>query len=132
VFEIRILRTPSDKALLRKEQLADGFNFFDPKMVEHRTYVVVLEAGQPVGLAALVESSMRIPGALGVGYVETHRAHRQRGIAKLLVEGLFGYALESGKDIANTEYEPDGLKWLKPLMQSAAQRSHQVRLFERT
>jgi GNAT superfamily N-acetyltransferase len=131
MFDTCILRDAADKALLRHQDLDDAFQFFDRERIPHRTYVAVLEEGRVVGLAALLESSGRHPGALGVGFIETHAHHRQRGIGKLLVEGLFQFARQEGKAIANTEYEPDGERYLKHLMAAAAQRYPDVTLFER-
>ncbi len=131
MFVTRVLCTPADKALLRKEYLDQAFSFFDPSMVSHRTYIAVFEDATIVGLVALNESSLRMPGALGVGFIQTHEGHRNRGVAKCLVEGLFAYAASCGKPIANTEYEPDGKRWLEPLMRDASQRYPQVALYER-
>lgn len=130
-FETRVLRTADEKSCLWDEAVQSGFTLFDQNMLSHRTYIVAFEAQAVVGLVCLVESSARIPGALGIGFLETHRLHRNRGVAKALVNGLFEFASRQGKHIANTSYEPDGERWLAPLMRSAAQRYPHVALHER-
>lgn len=130
-FKTIVLRSPQEKSILLHQNLEANFSFFDREMVAHRSYVAVVEGDAIVGLVCLVEASMRIPGALGVGFIETHCQHRHRGIAKALVRGLFAFAREQGKAIANTPYEEDGARWLAPLMQATAQHYPDVVLHER-
>jgi GNAT superfamily N-acetyltransferase len=130
LFETRILRTAREKAVLH-QHVGEGFTFFDKEMTNHRSYVAAFECGTIVGLVCIVETSARIPGALGIGYIETHLEHRQKGVAKALVARLFDFARAQDKAIANTHYEDDGLRWLAPLMQATALQYPDVTLHER-
>jgi len=129
MFETRIMLAATDKVPLWDEDLNDAFVFFDRYLVQQRNYVAVLEEGRVVGLVGFTDTS-RCPGSLSLRFLETHENHRRRGIAKLLVDGLFQFARRQGVAIANTEYEPDGLLWLKPLMTAAALRYPDVVLHE--
>jgi GNAT superfamily N-acetyltransferase len=131
MFDTHVLRTASEKALLLQGTLESDIPHFHRDVVSHRTYIAVFKEGNVVGLVGLVESSARVTNAMGVGFISTHRSHLRQGVAKALVEGLFKFALQERKAIANTSYEPDGLLWLKPLMASAAQRHPLVTLHER-
>jgi len=131
MFEIRVLRSREEKVLLRKPEMEDEFFFYDQQVLDMRTYVVVIEKDEVVGMVAVVDQSMWVPNALGVGFVETKAEHRQRGISKLLIEGLFELARKDGKAISNTPYSPHGLQWLKPVMHKTAERYPDVLLHER-
>lgn len=131
MFETLVLCTREEKAILRDPELEEEFFYFDLEMLNHRSYVVVMEQKKIVGMVAIVDQSMWFEKAVGVGFVETHSECRDRGIGRLLVDGLFQYARKHGKAIANTAYTPDGLKWLHPLMKEAAERYPDVVLHER-
>lgn len=130
MFKTLVLRTRAEKAILR-EELEEEFFYFDRRVLNMRTYVVVLEKDEIVGMVALTENSMWADNAFGVGFIETHAEHRQRGISKLLVDGLFRLARKDGKAISNTPYTPNGFEWLRPVMHEAAQRYPDVKLHER-
>lgn len=130
-FEIRILRSREEKCFLYNQNLDDVMSFFDSDLVMHRTYIVALEKGNVVGLVCMREEGMWVPNALHIGYVETHPAHRNKGIATKLVEQLFLFASAEKKAISNTKYEPQGQLWLQPVMQAAAIRHPAVALHER-
>ncbi len=131
-FTVRVLRTAEEKQALRAgDCLERDIPHFSEEVLNWRSYLAAFEGDQVVGLVGFVENSLRVPGALGVGFISTHRAHRQRGVARALVNALFEWALEQGKAIANTDYEPDGLKWLKPLMLEQARMTPTVQLIER-
>ncbi len=131
MFNTLVLRNREEKAILRDPELAEKFSCFNPDMVNFRTYVVALEAGKVVGMVALLDQTMRMENAVGVGFVESHLDHRNRGIARVLVDGLFQYARKSRKAIANSAYTSDGRKWLQPLIKEAAERYPDVPLHER-
>lgn len=131
MFQTRVLRTRAEKAVLRNVEMEDDFFFFDMSVLDMRTYVVVMEKDEVVGMVAVVDESMWVKNALGVGFVETKAEHRQRGISKLLVDGLFSLARNDGKAISNTPYSPNGFDWLRPVMKETAQRYPDVRLHER-
>jgi GNAT superfamily N-acetyltransferase len=130
MFTLRVLRSGADKRILYEPSLGDRIPYFSLRTVEARLFLASLEAEQVVGLACIAEDSYRTPGAIGIAYVATHSAHRQRGVAKSLVEGLFLFAREQGKHIANSFYQHDGKLWLQPLMNRAAERFPEVHLYE--
>lgn len=120
MLETRVLRDEGEKTWLDQAELAEEFFYFDPETVASSTYIAVVDQGTVVGLVAVSEDSLRVPGALHILFVETHADHRRRGVARLLVEGLFRFAGAQGRAIANSAYTPNGWLWLRPLMQSAA------------
>ena len=129
-MEIRILRESASKRVLRQESLEEAIPFFDIEMVSHRSYLAAIESGCVVGLVSFVESSMRVPGALGVGFVSTHSGHRGCGVARRMLEALYELAAHENKPIAMSAYEPDGERWLRPLLAKLSLQNPHVRLFE--
>jgi GNAT superfamily N-acetyltransferase len=130
MFSLRVLRNAADKVILYQPTVAGFIPYFSLRTVEARVFLAALQSGQVVGLACIAEESYRTPGAIGIAYIATHLAHRQKGVAKSLVEGLFLLARERGKHIANSFYQHDGTLWLQPLMKQAALRHPEVHLFE--
>jgi len=118
MIEIKIIRTDSEKELLRNKDLEHTVKFFT--LLTNRTYIAALKGDRVVGLAALVEDSIRQPGSIGLGYISTHRDYRNQGIAKVLVQALFELVLAENKNIVNTHYEMDGLMFLEHVMHRVA------------
>ena len=130
-LEIRVLRTPLEKAvLLTQRDMADNICFFAHERIERRTFIVALAHTKIVGMAVLAEHSHRVPGALGLCFISTHLDYRKKGIASQLVPAVFAYAKAQGKAIANTAYEDLGAKYLQHVLERAALACLEVELIE--
>lgn len=130
-MNIKLLRSIREKLPLWDDDSLASVPFFSKDLIRHRTYIAALDGRQVLGLACVTESSMRIPGALGVSFVSTHPQHRHQGVATRLVQGLFDFARNEAKGIANTAYEPDGERWLRHVFARQAQQYPDVVLYER-
>jgi GNAT superfamily N-acetyltransferase len=130
-MEIRLLRNAEEKSVLRQHDEALSIPHFSGELLPFRSYLAAFEGKKLLGLACFVESSSRIPGALGLGYLSVHPQERNRGVATKLAQALFQLAQSEGKAIANTHYEPDGEKWLRPVMTRIAAQTTGVVLHER-
>lgn len=128
--EIRLLRTASEKSLLDREDFEATIPLFKRDLLRCRTYLASLDGANVVGLVGFAESSRRVPGAFGVGFISTHVDHRRQGVARELVDALFELALSQGKAIATTQYGPLGRRWLRPVLKAASRRYPGVRLLE--
>jgi len=128
---VRLLRTREEKAILREVALSKKIPFlaYDPRAPG--SFLVALAGPHIVGAVGLVMDSHRIPGALGVGFVSTHSDHRKQGVSKALVTALFELARQRNQALANTAYEPDGERWLKPVMRRTAALYPDVEFYER-
>lgn len=122
MFEIRQLFVDKDKDVLRKQtDLASAIEFFFADITAHRSYIAAFDGDKVVGLAGFREKSWRVPDAIGVSFISTHRGHQNQGITSQLVSNLFAYARASNKSLAMSAYEPQGLKYLRPVIQRTAQ-----------
>lgn len=121
--------TQDKESMLRKIERG-SIPFFTEMLMDWRTYVVVYDGNRVVGMAGLLEHSVRCDNSIGIAFISTHKKHRNRGIAKMLVDAVFKYAQDSGKNLANTEYEPDGEKYLRHIMHRTAEKYPKVKLFE--
>ena len=130
-LDIRVLHSPLEKALLLVHRdLAKNICFFAHESIAHRTFIVALANKKIVGMASLAERSHRVPGAMGLCFVSTHLAYRNRGVATALAGAVFAYARAKGKAIANTAYEALGEKHLKPVLTRVALAFPDVALIE--
>ena len=130
MLSICVMREEKAKVPLLTQPLEKVIPFFDRNMVPHRTYLAALLRRQVVGLVALVESSSRVPGALGVGFISTHVEFLNQGISSQLARALFDFALDQKKAISMTAYEPDGEIWLRHVLQRIAAATPSVQLIE--
>lgn len=131
LLHVRLLRTRDEKSVLREVALSKKIPFlvYDPRA--HGGLLVALAGPHIVGAVGLVMDSHRIPGALGIGFVSAHSDHRRKGVSKALVTALFELARQRNQAIANTAYEPDGERWLKPVMRRTAALYQDVEFYER-
>ena len=127
----RILKTHDEQIEFLSKDLKPFIPFFTVCMMGFRTYIVALEDNAVVGLVSLTEETLWHENCLGVGFVSTHVNHRNKGVSTALVKALFEYARTSGKGISNTKYEPDGEKYLKPVMTRVAAAHSDVKFIER-
>lgn len=127
---IRLLRTASEKSLLDREELEAAIPLFQRDLLGCRSYLVCLERDKVLGLVGFAEQSRRIPNALGVGFISTHRRHRRQGVARALVDALFKHAHATGRSLATTPYGRDGRRILRPLLRAATRRYPGVLLHE--
>lgn len=129
---MQLLVTAEDKLILYgPNNLLAKENFFDPDVVPYRNYLAALHGEKIVGLVCFTDESVRIPGSLGIGFISVHPEHWHKGIASQLVTALFEHASAVGKNIANTNYEPMGKLYLRPVMQRVAAFFPAIHLFER-
>lgn len=112
------------------QEMEDTLVFFDRHLAEHRSFIVALDAGQVVGMVSLKEESMRVPGAMAITFVSVRADRRKQGIGRQLVKALFDFAEAEGRTLANTQYEDDGRRFLKPLLEAAARENPQVAFSE--
>lgn len=127
---VRLLSTSNEKTPLRELAQGHAIPFLNSATIEHLRFLVVFEGEAVVGVAGLVLDSHRVPGCLGIGFVSTHCEHRNQGVASLLAQELFDLARRRQQGIANTRYKPDGVLWLRPVLQRLALRYPEVPLFE--
>lgn len=129
-MEIKVLSSSEQKRLLKSAD-SSKIKFLSFDILADRTYIVAIVNTVIVGVVSVADKSARINNALGVGFVSVHTDHQRKGIAKKLVANLFAHARAMKKHIANTQYETEGLLWLKPAMMQAALDNPDVLLYER-
>ncbi|KWT98263.1 MULTISPECIES: GNAT family N-acetyltransferase [unclassified Variovorax] len=133
MIQTRVLRTSEQKHQVFAGQLKEmetSLVYFDPYTARHRSFIAAMDGEQVIGLAALKEESTRIPGAMTITFVSVREDRRNQGVAKLLVDALFDFAEAEGKALANTQYEEEGLLYLKPALEAAASRRPHVGFHE--
>lgn len=129
-MQVVIHTDAQDKQSMLRKIEQHSIPFFMEMLLDWRTYVVVYEGNRIVGMAGLLEHAVRCDNSIGIAFISTHKDHRNRGIAKILVDAVFKYAQDTGKNLANTEYEPDGEKYLRHIMHRTAEKYPKVKLFE--
>lgn len=127
---VQLLSPQQAKERLADPTLCENIPFLKHDLGARREFLTAYDGPLVVGVAGLVRDSHRVPGALGVSFISTHCDHLNRGVATALVRALFDLAARRGQDIANTAYEPDGHKWLRPVLQRVAREYPRVQLHE--
>jgi GNAT superfamily N-acetyltransferase len=114
----------------RYDEMEATLVFFDRHFARDRTFVAAMDGDQVIGLASIREGCRRVPGAFTLTFLSVREDRRRQGVAKLLVEGVFDFVQAHGMDLANTQYEEAGLKYLKPVLEAAATRRPNVGFHE--
>lgn len=130
-MRVQVFRSAQEKVPLWHDKTLEEIPFFNAEVIRYRSYIAVKDGPVLCGLASFVEDSMRVPGAIGISFVSTHPAHRNKGVAGKMVRALFELARAEKKPLANTAYEPDGEKWLKHVFHRTAIEFPDVQFFER-
>lgn len=101
------------------------------EVVQSRLFVLALEGNKIVGMISFVDRSLWMPQGLGIGKVQVHSKYRNQGICTHMIEMLFEYANKYWDGIAVSPYEPDGERWLKPLIARYSKQYPSLKILER-
>lgn len=105
---------------------------FVQDVINCRQFVLALDGNKIVGMISFVDHSLWMPNGLGIGKAQVHSKYRNQGICTKMVEMLFEYADAHWDGIAVSPYEPDGERWLKPLIARYSKRYPALKILERT
>lgn len=129
MLTVRIISSPEEKEILHSVD-ESSFRLFDVDKIAWRSYVIVEEAGNVVGITAFTEQSIRYDApTMGIGFIEVHEDHKGRGIGKLMASALVRHAKETGRAISNSSYEPEGKLYLRHVLHRETQ-AQQVQFFD--
>lgn len=112
-----------------KESSIKCMELYQTKDIYNRNWIVCVcdRTGLIMGLLAFEESDN-----IYIDYVETSGLFLNKGVAKLMIKSLFDYADQKEIDIINSNYLPDGKKYLqeKKVFQKEALK-HQIKFYEK-
>ena len=127
---IEYLGTPPDTLKLDPVALKKHFPFLSPSIRYERSFLVAYAGEEVVGILMLMANPMWFPGTLCLSAMGSHIDYRNRGVATGLTEALFDHARKLRINISVTAYEPDGRKWLRPVIWKTQERYPDVQVFE--
>lgn len=132
-LEIKLLRSDLDKYFLHgRRTLEDSIKFFLQDTVLHRSYLVAAQGEEVRGMIGFVEESAWMPQAFGIGFISTHREHREEGVARALLNALFELATKEGKGIVMSAFDEKCPSAFQLSVGSTAAANPQVPFCQRT
>lgn len=96
---------------------------------DNRLYVVACTGEGKIIAAATLMPSLHVPGALAIAQISVDPQHKNNGHGRRLLATIFDYAAARNTPLRATTFEPEGWRYLAPVMARLHRQYPNLRIF---